>query len=193
LDINEGERKRYQRILKIVVGYPFALLIIAIALNIFVWGVKPLIISLPTIEFIRALIIATALLIINHSWLMTATEIVRSRYKVFSTPEEWATNKVKLEDASEEGIRELKRCHDTHLNNTENIIYYVLLCIIFILCSPPTLVADILIIGYAASRIGYTYSFLYGKDGARGLFMSLSLLAMYCMACYLVIGLLTSN
>jgi len=191
MDIKEDERKRNQRILKIVIGYPFALLIIAIALNIFVWDVKPLTISLPTIEYMRPLIIATVLLIINHTWLMTATEIVRSRYKVFSTPEEWTTNKVKLEDTPEEGIRELKRCHDTHLNNTENIIYYVFLCLIFMLCSPPVLIAEILIIGYAASRIGYTYSFLYGKDGARGLFMSLSLLAMYSMACYLAISLLT--
>jgi len=191
LDIEEDETKRYQRILKIVVGYPFVLLFIAIALNIFAWEVKPLTISLPTIEYLRPLIIATVLLIINHSWLMTATEIVRSRYKVFSTPEEWITNKAKLEDAPAEGIRELKRCHDTHLNSTENIIYYILLCLIFILCSPPVLAAEILIIGYAISRIGYTYSFLYGKDGTRGLFMTLSLLAMYSMACYLVIALLT--
>jgi hypothetical protein len=37
--------------------------------------------------------------------------------------------------------------------------------------------------------LGYTYSYLAGKDGARGLFMSLSLLAMYGIASYLVMSL----
>lgn len=85
---------------------------------------------------------------------------------------------------------ELKRHHDTHLNNTENIIYYILLCLVFVFITPPVMTAEVLIIGYAVSRLGYTYSFLSGKDSVRGLFMTLSLLAMYSIGCYLVISLI---
>ena len=35
------------------------------------------------------------------------------------------------------------------------------------------------------ARLGYTYSFLAGKDDLRGLFMSLGLLSVFAMASYL--------
>lgn len=178
-----------QRAIKIIIAYPFVLLLIAIVINMFMWNVKPYEVSLPSIESIRALIIAAVLLIINHSWLMTVTELTRVRHKMYSTPEEWSANEMQPEDAPVEGVRELKRCHDTHLNNTENIIYFILLCSIFIFGTPSILATEILIIGYAVSRVGYTYSFLSGKDGVRGIFMSLSLIAMYSMLCYLVMSL----
>ena len=38
------------------------------------------------------------------------------------------------------------------------------------------------------ARLGYTYSYLAGKDSARALFMSLSLLAMYGLASYLLLS-----
>jgi len=85
--------------MKIIIAYPFALLLIAIVMNILVFEIKSYAISLPSIEYIRALVIASVLLIINHAWLMTSTEITRLRYKMFSTPEEWAANGTNQEDA----------------------------------------------------------------------------------------------
>lgn len=175
--------------MRVIIAYPFVILVVAIVLNVFVIGVNPYVVAIPSIEYIRAIVIAAVLLIINHTWLMTTTELTRLRYKMFSTPEEWAASGTRPEESPKEGIYELKRQHDTHLNNTENVIYYILLCLAFILVSPPVIAAQVLIIGYAVSRLIYTYSFLTGKDGMRGIFMTLSLLAMYSMACYLVIGL----
>ena len=40
-----------------------------------------------------------------------------------------------------------------------------------------------------ALTLGYTYSYLLGRTGLRGLFMSLSLLALYGIASYLAISL----
>ena len=75
-------------------------------------------------------------------------------------------------------------------NTTENVVYYVLLALIFVFSLPPTIVATVWLVGFAVARLGYTYSYLYGKDYARGLFMSLSLLAMYGLASYLVMSLI---
>lgn len=45
------------------------------------------------------------------------------------------------------------------------------------------------VVGFALARMGYTYSYLSGQDKMRGVFMSLSLLALYGMASYLGIAL----
>ena len=92
-------------------------------------------------------------------------------------------------DAPEEGLRELERRHNTHRNTTENTIYFILLAMVFVLVSPTNIAAQAWIVGFADARLGYTYSYLSGKDNARGLFMTLSLLAMYGMASYLVMSL----
>ena len=189
MNSDSNENKKQQTAVKIVIAYPFVIFLIAITLNVFVFNVNHFVISVPSMEYIRALVIASILLIINHTWLMTSTELTRARFKMFSTPEEWAASGRTPDEAPVEGVIELKRHHDTHLNNTENIVYYTLLCFAFIFVSPPVIAAEIFIIGYAASRLGYTYSFLSGKDGARGLFMTLSLLAMYGIASYLLISL----
>ena len=173
----------------IVVVYPFAILAASIALNFFAFGVNPFTAAFPSIELITALVIAVVLLIINHTWLMTATELTRVRFKLYSTPEEWEASGKNAEDASVEGVRELKRHHDTHLNTTENIVYYIILAVLFVFASPPNIAAQVWIVGFAAARLGYTYSFLSGKDNARGLFMTFSLLPMFGMASYLVISL----
>jgi len=175
--------------MKIIIAYPFVILIAALLINVFIIGMNPHVLAMPSLETIRAIVISGVLLVINHTWLMTTTELTRARFRMFSTPEEWAASETNPEDCSREGIIELKRQHDTHLNNTENIIYYIFLSIAFIFISPPVLAAQILIIGYAVSRLMYSYSFLAGKDGMRGLFMTLSLLLLYCMACYLALGL----
>ena len=120
---------------------------------------------------------------------MTTTELTRVRFNMYATPEEWTASGRSPEDASAEGLRELERRHNAHRNTTENSIYFLLLVFIFVLVSPNTLAAQAWIIGFAVARLGYTYSYLVGRDKARGLFMSLSLLSLYGMASYLVASL----
>ena len=173
----------------IVKTYPLGVLLIGVVLNLFVFGVNPAAVALPSAESIRALVIAAVLLAINHTWIMTTTELTRIRFKMYSTPEEWAASGTSRQDAPEEGLRELERRHNIHRNTTENTIYFILLALVFVLVSPTTVAAQAWIVGFAVARLGYTYSYLAGKDGARGLFMSLSLMAMYGIASYLVMSL----
>lgn len=184
-----GETMRQQRTMVIVKTYPIGVLMIAVALNQFVFGVNSLTVALPSIECIYALVISAVLLTINHTWIMTTTELTRIRFNLFSTPEEWTASGTSPEDASEEGLRELERRHNAHRNTTENTTYFILLALMFVLVSPTSVAAQTWIVGFAVARLGYTYSYLAGKDNARGLFMSLSLLAMYGMASYLLISL----
>ncbi len=183
-----GEEIRQKRTVAIVIAYPVGVLLLSVILNVLVFGVSPLAIALPSVEAIRALIIAAVLLIVNHTWIMTATELTRVRFKMYTTPEEWAASGTRPQDAPEEGLRELERHHNTHRNTTENTIYFVLLALTFVVVSPAPLAAQAWLIGFAVARLGYTYSYLWGKDGARGVFMSLSLLAMYGMASYLLVS-----
>ncbi len=173
----------------IVKVYPLGVLAIGVVLNLFVFGVNSVAVALPSTVSIRALIIAAVLLVINHTWLMTTTELTRLRFKMYSTPEEWAASGTSRLDAPDEGLRELERRHNTHRNTTENTIYFILLVLVFVSVSPTTLAAQTWIVGYAVARLGYTYSYLAGNDRARGAFMSLSLLAMYGVASYLVMSL----
>ncbi len=173
----------------IVKAYPLGVLLVGVVLNLFVFGVNPAAAALPSIECIRALVIAAVLLTVNHTWIMTTTELTRDRFKMYSTPEEWAASGTSRQDAPDEGSRELERRHNAHRNTTENTIYFILLALVFVLVSPTAIAAQAWIIGFPVARLGYTYSYLAGKDGARGLFMSLSLLAMYGIASYLAISL----
>ena len=184
------DKKRKSRGMVIVSAYPIVVLLIGITLNLFVFEVNAPIVALPAIETIRSLIIAAILLIINHSWIMTATELTRIRFKMYSTPEEWDASESKRENAPEEGIRELERHHNTHRNTTENTVYFILLALIFAIISPSFWAAQVWIVGFSIARLGYTYSYLAGKDNLRGLFMTLSLLSMYGMASYLAISLI---
>ena len=189
MTLNTEEMKRQKRTMSIVIIYQIVLILLSFALNLFVFEVHPFAATLPSKELFQALIIATVLLVLNHTWLMTATELTRARFKMHSTPEEWAASGTNREDASKEGISELERHHSTHQNTTENVVYFALLALIFAFSSPPTIVATVWLVGFAVARLGYTYSYLYGKDNPRGLFMSLSLLAMYGLTSYLVISL----
>ena len=144
--------------------------------------------SHPSVECIFALVVAAVLLVINHIWLMTTTELTRLKYKMYATPEEWTASGTLKEDTSKEGLSEIERRHNAHRNATENTVYFVFLAIVLSLVSPPVLAAQIWIIGFAVARLGYTFSYLSGKDNARGLFMSLSLVAMYGMVSYLAIS-----
>lgn len=190
MTLNTEEMKRQKRTMSIVVIYQIVVILLSVALNIFVFEVHPFVVTLPSNELFQTLIIATVLLVLNHTWLMTATELTRVRFKMYSTPEEWLASGTNRGDATKKGISELERHHSTHQNTTENVVYYVLLALIFVFSSPPTIVATVWLVGFAVARLGYTYSYLYGKDNARGLFMSLSLLAMYGLASYLVMSLI---
>lgn len=182
--------KRQRRTMLIVKGYPLGVLLIGAVLNLFVFGVNPVAVSLPSAETIRALVIAAVLLVINHTWLMTTTELTRVRFKMFATPEEWTASGTSHQDAPEEGLQELERRHNVHRNTTENTVCFILLAFTFVLVSPTTLAAQAWIIGYSVARLGYTFSYLAGNDNARSLFMSLSLLAMYGIASYLAMSLI---
>lgn len=81
--------KRIRKFTMILIGYPIALIIIALVLNMFVFGVEPLLVALPAQGVLTALIISTILLLINHSWLMTTTELTRLNYKMYASQEEW--------------------------------------------------------------------------------------------------------
>lgn len=183
------DTKAQQRGRLIVKAYPFALIGIGVVLNLFVLGINPLRVAMPAIESIYALIIVAALLVTNHTWLMTATELTRSRFRMYATPEEWAESSRRREDVTVEGLQELERHHNAHRNTTENTVYFVFLALIFVLVSPPAIAAYIWLVTFPIARLGYTYSYLTGKDGVRGLFMSLSLLSVYGMAGYLVVSL----
>ncbi len=189
-DQNANDQKRRQRNMMIVKAYPFALLLISAGLNFFVFGINPLAPALPAVGSIHALVVAAVLLVINHTWLMTTTELTRARFKMFATPEEWAASGTRQQSAPGEGVRELERHHNAHRNTTENTVYFAFLALIFVMVSPTIYAAYAWIAGFTVARLGYTYSYLKGKDGLRGLFMSLSLLAMYGMASYLAMSVL---
>jgi len=173
----------------IVTVYPVVVCLASIAINVFAFKPSSMQITLPSIACIQALVISGVLLTINHTWLMTATELTRARFKLFATPEEWAASGIKAEDASTDGIRELQRHHNAHRNTTENTVYFVLLAAVFAFTSPTSVAAYVWIVGFAVARMGHVYGYLRGKDGIRGIFMTLSLLALYGLASHLVLRL----
>jgi uncharacterized MAPEG superfamily protein len=190
LIIDSEAEKRRQRTIAIVKAYPLILLVIGIVVNLLVFGVDPFAVALPSTESVDALVVAAILLAINHTWLMTTTALTRARFRIHSTPEEWAASGTSPEDVSREGFRELERRHNAHRNSTENTIYFILLALILVFISPTAFAAQVWIVGFAVARLGYTYGYLAGKDGARYFFMSLSLLAMYGIASYLAVSLI---
>ena len=189
MTVDTKAEKQLKRTIAIVKAYPLILLVIGIVMNLYVFGVNPVAVSLPSAEIIGALFIAAILLTINHTWLMTTTALTRARFKIHSTPEEWAASGTSPEGVPKDGLSELERCHNAHRNTTENAIYFILLALVLILISPTASATQVWIVGFAVARLGYTYGYLAGRDGARYIFMSLSLLAMYGIASYLAISL----
>lgn len=182
--------KRIRKFTMILIGYPIALIIIALVLNMFVFGVEPLLVALPAPSVLTALIISAILLLINHSWLMTTTELTRLNYKMYASQEEWDEAGVRKEDVSSKGWIELDRRHNAHRNATENIVYFAMLAVMISLISPTILAAQIWIIGFAIGRLGYTFSALRGQSGLRGIFMTISLLSLYGLGGYLGLSLI---
>ncbi|WP_164115777.1 MAPEG family protein [Sphingorhabdus sp. Alg239-R122] len=177
------------RVKVIILAYPLALLVISVILNLFAFGVRPAIVALPSSEAVLALAIAAMLLLLNHTWLMTTTELTRLQYGLHATPEEWESSENSKENVTQKGWEELKRRHNAHRNATENTIHFALLAVSMIMISPTTIAAQVWLIIFAISRLGHSYSYINGNDGLRGLFMSFGLIATYGLASYIVIGL----
>jgi len=121
---------------------------------------------------------------------MTTTELTRVRFRLFATPEEWAASGIRRADAPRAGLEELERRHNAHRNATENTVYFVFVALIFAFASPSSLAAHAWIVGFAVARLGYTFAYLAGNDSIRGVFMSLSLICLYGLASYPIIGFL---
>jgi uncharacterized MAPEG superfamily protein len=176
--------------IKIVIAYPFGVLAIAILINLFVLGIDPIAVSLPSKECVWALSIAAIIFCVNHTWLMTATELTRVRYKTYATPEEWEASGTSRKDISDRAFQELERAHNAHRNTNENALYFMMLAIPFVVSTPSIQAVLVWIIGFSITRLGYTYSYLKGKDDLRGAFMTLGLVATYGIASYLFIGII---
>ncbi len=177
---------RKQRARMFILGYPFALIFFAFVLNLFAFGVQPAKIGLPSAGVLTAFIVCAALLLANHTWLMTATELTRVRFGLHATPEEWEASANAPEQVPQIGWQELERHHNAHRNATENSVYFVLLAAIFSLVSPPLAACWVWVAGFAVGRCGHSWCYLAGRDGLRGLFMSVSLLSLYGLATYLI-------
>lgn len=169
---------------RMVLAYPFVLVLFSFVLNFFLVEAGVFSISVPGEGPLLALSLAAILLCLNHSWLMTATELTRVKYRMYATPEEWQASGTSPEEISKTGHQELARAHNAHRNSTENAVFFGVLLIPFMLSGPTLSAASLWLPGFALARLGHTYSYLYGHDNLRGLFMSLGLLAMYGVASY---------
>lgn len=180
---------RKRRIARIICGYPIALALIATAVNLFAIGIAPAKPAVPDSTTLIALAISAALLLVNHVWLMTATELTRLRHGIATTPEELGEDSVLARDGDPTARDALERRLNAHRNLTENTVYFALLAPLFALVSPPALASYLWITGFAAARLGHSAAYLTRQTGLRGLFMSLSLTALFGMASYLLLTL----
>ncbi len=177
------------RVRRIVILYPFAIAIVGLAINLVVFGVSPLDISVPGRFVFAMLTIAFVLLVINHAWLMTTTELTRLKYQLRTTPEEWRESDLDPAQASPEGIAELERRHNAHRNTTENVVYFAPLALLFAFASPPVAASVVWLAGFGLARLGYTYAYLSRNTSLRGVCMTLSLLSLFGLAGYLAVAL----
>lgn len=180
---------RVRRVRRIIIAYPFALIAASILLNLLI-GVAPAVPALLSKTVLIPLTFSAGLLLANHVWLMTSTELTRLKHGLQATPEEWAKAGKSEADADSMAVREVKRHHDAHNNASENTLYFVILAPLVMLISPTESVAFIWFIGFAIGRLGHAYSYLTGKDGLRGIFMSVSLVSLFGLASYLALALL---
>ena len=187
MSMSLGKEKRSLPLINIVIIYPFALTLVAGLINWFV-GVSPLEIAIPQENMWISLSLSGVLLVFNHSWLMTSTEIVREKFRLFATPEEQKNEGTLPENAAETGKIELERNHNAHRNATENITSFLMLCIPFSFCSPSNAIALLWPISFALGRMAHAYGYLTGSTAIRGLGMTVSLLAMYGISTYLILS-----
>ncbi len=188
----KNSANRQRNLALIISAYPLVIMLVSIAINWFAFGVNPATVQMPQTALFHAMAIACTLLILNHAWLMTVTELTRLRYKISATPEEWKQSGNSPEDVDEKGWLELKRCHNAHRNTTENTIYFVFVALVSAFLDPALLAAQFWMIGFAVARLGYSFCYLRAATGGRGLFMPLSLLSLFGLASQLILGLVIS-
>lgn len=181
--------KRLERVRRIIIVYPLGVLMMSLGVNALL-GVQSYLPGLPSAGVVTALVISAVLLLLNHTWLMTATELTRLRFRLQTTPEQWAAIGEEPEGASPRGVLELARHHSAHRNATENTTYFVLLSLLFVFGSPASPTAHVWLICFGVARLGHAYGYLRGNDGVRGLFMTLTLLSLYGLASHLVLSLM---
>lgn len=186
----DARASRKTKFARIILAYPLALILAGILVNTLLFGVSPAIVSTPEPMLISSLTVSALLLLCNHTWLMTSTELTRLKYEMYATPEEWEASSQSRGDVSAEGVQELERHHNAHTNATENAVYFVFLAILISMVSPVILAAQVWLLGFAIGRLGHTFSYLTGRDGLRGISMSVSLVSLYGLASYLAISLL---
>lgn len=186
-----NDQAKVKKFTMIIIGYPVVLILASVLINVLVFGVSDPVVTLPEQGVVSVLAVSGALLLINHSWLMTATELIRLRYGIYASPEEYANAGRHKDDVPEHGWAALERCHNAHRNATENTVYFALVVILCSVMSAPAALMMVWSFGFAVARLGYSWSALGGRSGWRGLFMSVSLLALYGLATYplLVFGL----
>jgi uncharacterized MAPEG superfamily protein len=172
----------------IIAAYPLVLLLVSVTVNLAAFGVQPLTVALPSNAAVTALAIAMALLVANHAWLMTSTELTRLRFGLSATPEERAARVGDRTGVSSLASEELERRHNAHRNATENVVCFVGPALLMAFTSPSGLAVGAWSIGFALARLGYTYSYLARRTGARGVFMSLSLLALFGIISHLAMS-----
>jgi uncharacterized membrane protein YecN with MAPEG domain len=183
------DKNNKRKFTRIILAYPFALVLVGLAVNLFVFGIDHATIAIPSYRVIAALIFSSVILLVNHTWLMTGTELTRLKYNMHATPEEWEASEYVKADVSLKGLEELERRHKAHGNATENVVHFVLLAVLVSVVSPVAIMAQVWFVSFAVARLGHTFSYLSGRDGLRGIFMSLSLVSLYGLASYLLLSL----
>lgn len=184
---------RIRRFTRIIRLYPVALILLAVAINLLLFGLNPVHPALPDPQTLVALSVAAALLLLNHTWLMTNTELTRLRHGLHATPEEWQASGKRRADSAPDALQELERRHNAHRNATENSVIFALLALPFCLSTPDSIAALVWLVGFPVARLGYTFSYLGGRDDLRGLCMSAGLLCLYGLATALLGGALAGR
>lgn len=186
--------KRQRMARRFILAYPFGLILIALAISglamsglamsgLAVVGPSSAAeIALPQRPHLHLLGLAGVLLLANHIWLMTATELLRLKHGLQATPEEYAARGLDPAAVSSEAQTELTRHHNAHRNATENTVYFAFLALPFLLLSPPFWLTALWLLGFGLGRLGHAGAFLTGRAGWRGLFMSLSLTCLFGLA-----------
>lgn len=176
--------KRQKMARRFILAYPFGLILIALGVTLLAAtnGPTALQVALPQPLHLQLFSLASVLLLANHIWLMTTTELLRLKHGLQATPEEYAARGLDPTAVSAEAQTELTRRHNAHRNATENTVYFAVLAIPFLLLSPPVWLTALWMLGFGLGRLGHAGAFLTGRAGWRGLFMSLSLTALFGLA-----------
>lgn len=172
-----------------IVGYPIVVALIALALSLYVLPTLVSGTSWPENTVLIAIALATGLLIVNHSWIITATELARLKHGIYVVPEEIPSEKQATYAPSSEGQADVARCHNIHRNTTENVVYIFPLAIAIWLAAPQLTESAIWIVTFAVARLGYTYSYLRANTALRSVCMTASLLAMFGLSFQLLYAL----